>query len=85
MASPTAASHTATIITKRANICPSTEPGFSWLKATKFKFEAFSISSMPSSTIIVFCFVMIMSNPKEKSKAARIKKCSIGNINFYLL
>ena len=55
MASPTAASAAATVMTKMANECPSSRTGSTKReKATRLMFAAFNINSMPMRIATAF-------------------------------
>src|SRR5215469_5081715 len=80
-ASPTAASAAATPIENSANITPVKASGFGpYLQnAIKFKFAAFSINSIPTSTRIAFRRVSAPANPTENS-SAEISRHSVNPV-----
>lgn len=72
IASPTAASAAATVITKNTNNCPTELPKKEE-KATKLRFAELSISSMHIKTTIAFRLVKTPATPTMNINALKIK------------
>src|SRR5688572_6712791 len=87
IASPTAASPAATVITKIVKTCPSRFPR-RWEKATRLMFTAFSISSMHISTVIMLRRTITPMRPTAKSVAESMRYCAVlgthGLLHFLL-
>ena len=70
MASPTAASAAATIITKKTNIWPFTGCHW-WAKVTNERLTAFSINSIDINTVIRLRLMRNPTMPRQNSRALR--------------
>src|SRR5262252_2196877 len=68
---PTAASAAATTITNKTKTCPSSLPS-AWLKATKAKFTALSISSMDMKMVMTLRLKMKANTPRPNKMALRV-------------
>src|SRR5215470_12827950 len=68
---PTAASAAATTITNKTKTCPSSLPS-AWLKATKAKFTALSISSMDMKMVMTLRLKMNANTPRPNKTALRM-------------
>ena len=68
MASPTAASAAATVITKKTTTCPSTAPRLR-ASATKLRFTAFSMSSIAMKMTMTFRRTSTPTTPIANSTA----------------
>src|SRR6185369_11711652 len=76
MASPTAASPAATVMTKMVKTCPSSEAR-RCEKATRLMLTALSISSMAISTVIMFRRMTTPIRPTAKSVPESIRYASV--------
>src|ERR1039458_3131758 len=77
MASPTAASAAATIITKKTKICPFTACHW-WAKVTNERLTALSMSSMDMKTVIRLRLMRKPATPSENSTALRSRYQEMG-------
>src|SRR4051812_4947217 len=69
IASPTAASAAATVMTKNTKICPATP--YTCANATKLRFTALSMSSTHMNTMIAFRRVSTPTTPMQNSTALK--------------
>src|SRR3954466_12649395 len=81
MASPTAASAAATVMTKKTNTCPATP--YCWANAMKVRLTALSISSTHMKMMIAFRRVSTPTTPIVNSTAE--KKSDSASIGTPLL
>src|SRR5512132_2457333 len=82
IASPTAASAAATVITKNTNTCPAAP--YACANATKVRFTALSISSTHMNTMIAFRRISTPNTPIANS-AAEKKRASASIVFASLL
>src|ERR1700694_3726923 len=79
MASPTAASPAATVITKIVNTCPSSEAK-RWENAIRLMLTAFIISSMAISTVIMLRRMITPTSPTANNVPDSIRYASVLGI-----
>src|ERR1700730_5151897 len=79
MASPTAASPAATVMTKIVKTCPSIEAR-RWENAIRLMLTAFIISSMPTSWVIMFRRMITPIRPMTNSVPDSIRYASVLGI-----